>query len=180
MMQSAIEQADEPIYLNPNPETRKHALLNLQAFSDEGRRKTKLKECPEVVRCTSTASLKRCFGWTKVAGQEHWNLGPRRGPPCIRENRITKQISRDEEYYAIIYEFIPEIQRPPDRDMVQSQLDFYWLVGFCLAEPLRLDNWKGRGILVDMADLICPWSAGWFPKRYERRLAEELEIEAWD
>ncbi|KAF6790331.1 hypothetical protein CSOJ01_14602 [Colletotrichum sojae] len=40
MMQSAIEQADEPFYLNPNPETRKHALLNLQAVSDEGCRKT--------------------------------------------------------------------------------------------------------------------------------------------
>lgn len=169
MIQAAIDCADEPIYLNPRPKTKKHALINLQNFSAECRNREKLKKLPNAVPYTSLPPIKKCFGWTKVSGQELWKLSPNSRPPTYDLDHVRKDIWPQKEYFAIVYEFIPE--GCLDKNVVQSQLDFYWLVGFCFTPTMRPDNWKGDGILIDMADLICPWHAGWSIGSYYRRLA---------
>ncbi|KAK2036350.1 hypothetical protein LZ31DRAFT_483984 [Colletotrichum somersetense] len=169
----ASMKSNTPIFLNPTPKTKKQALINLQAFSDEGRRQRKLEKLPNRVSPT-VPQIRECFGWTKVTGQKLWGLGPKNTPPSTTLDGIRREIWPDEEYYAIVYDFVPESQSL-DNDVVQSQLDFYYLVGFCLTVPMRKDNWKGCGMLVDMADLICPWHVGWSVGMFRRRLANELQ-----
>ncbi|KAK1965637.1 hypothetical protein LY78DRAFT_637191 [Colletotrichum sublineola] len=179
MLQASIDSADTPIYLNPKPTTQKHALINLQAFSNEGRSKAKLKQLPNAVSCTSMPPMRECFGWTKVSGQELWSLRIGNIPPRAAPLKgIRRDIQPFEEYYAIVYDFVAESQCPLDNSVVQSQLDFYYLAGFCLTVTMRKDNWKGRGILIDMADLICPWHMGWYQPLFYRRLADEFLAEA--
>ncbi|KPM34267.1 hypothetical protein AK830_g12308 [Neonectria ditissima] len=126
----------QPTYLNPKPKTKKHALVNLQAFSDEGRRRGKLREIRGTVPCTSTPRLRECFGWTKVSGQELWDLGPKNRPPSDTLDGLHREISPDEEYYAIVYEFIPENPPALNRDVIQSQLDFY------CSQWVMIEGWK--------------------------------------
>lgn len=82
-----------------------------------------------------------------------------------------RRMRSDEEYYAIVYEFIPKAEPGDYYDVMQPQLDLFWLAGFCF-EPLRRENWEG-GILLDMADLVSPWNPGWSPNRYERIVMEQ-------
>ena len=42
-----------------------------------------------------------------------------------------------------------------DMDIIQSQLDFFWLVGFCFV-PMRLKNWAGSGVLIIWLILYAP------------------------
>ncbi|KAK1957238.1 hypothetical protein LY78DRAFT_648083 [Colletotrichum sublineola] len=173
ILQAAIGDTNTPIYLNPDPKTRKQALINLHAFSDEGRHKEKLKQLSNAFPCTSIPPIRECFGWTKVIGRELWSLSLENSPPS---DTLKRCIWPHEEYYAIVYDFIPEGQSL-DRNVVQSQLDFYYRAGFCLTAPMRADNWKGRGILIDMADLICPWHVGWSESMFLKRRAEEILVE---
>jgi len=107
-----------------------------------------------------------------ISGRSLCGLDPEVCPPRVTLDGVVRKILPTEEYYAIVYEFVPESQLV-DMDVMQSQLDFYWLAGFCLV-PMRLENWKGPGVLIDMADIICPWHAGWFQTWYRRLLAQEL------
>ncbi|KAJ9129840.1 hypothetical protein NKR23_g12445 [Pleurostoma richardsiae] len=143
-----------PIYLQPEPKTHRDAVANLRAFSDEGRRKRTFQHLPNAVSYTSVPRLRECFGWVKVSGRELCGLGWDLRPPSVVLDGLSRKIRPAEEYYAIVYEFIPEEQLRVD--VIQSQLDLFWLAGFCLV-PMQLCNWKGPGVLVDLADLICPW-----------------------
>lgn len=174
MIQTAVGKSDETIYLHPEPKTREDAIGNLYAFSDEGRRTQEFRDIPGAVQYTSIPRLRECYGWTKIRGRELHNLPRDLRPPSVVIDEVSREIRRTEEYYAIVYEFFPEEQRPLDMAIVQYQLDFYWRAGFCLAIYLKPENWKHPGVLIDMADLICPWHAGWFPSNYVRRAAKEV------
>lgn len=75
--------------------------------------------------------------------------------PEVRLDGAVRDISPSEDYHAIVYEYVSDTGCAFSSEIVQAQLDFFWLAGFCLV-PSRVENWKGVGILVDMADLIYP------------------------
>jgi hypothetical protein len=151
--------------------------MNLYAFSDEGRRRQPLRNTPGAIQYSATPRLRKCYGWTMLSGEQLCALPPGTRPPEKRLDGLTRKIVRGEEYHAIVYEYVPDSSHDPVIfDIVQDQLDLFWLSGFCMV-PLRAENWKGSGILVDMADLICPWHAAWFPGLYRQRHAGEIIVQ---
>jgi hypothetical protein len=142
-----------PIYLNPNLTTHEDAIANLYAFSVEGRRNQKLRNLPDAIAYTSAPRSRNCFGWMMVNGTELHALPSKIQPPRVALDRVTREIARNQEYFAILYEFIPKSESGVDIEVMQSQLDLLWLAGFCI--PTQPKNWES-GVLLDMADLICP------------------------
>ncbi|POR37596.1 Uncharacterized protein TPAR_02232 [Tolypocladium paradoxum] len=173
MIHVATEHYPDSIWLKPNPRTFSDAVRNLHAFSDEGRQQKLFRDAPGAVNHTSTPRTRKCFGWTTLRGEDLCALRPDARPPEVQMDGLARGISPTESYCAILYEFLPDNSCALAADVLQSQLDFFWLSGFCLV-PLRSENWKGPGILLDLADLICPWQAGWFSSLYRRRQAEEI------
>ena len=105
----------------------------------------------------------------RVSGEEFLShKPPLLQQPGLKRNEIRRGISRREEYYAIVYEFIPKADPGDYYEVMQPQLDFFWRVGFCFS-PLRRENWEG-GILLDMSDLINPWYPTWSKTRYRRKV----------
>ncbi|PNY22354.1 Uncharacterized protein TCAP_07149 [Tolypocladium capitatum] len=172
-MHFAIEHSSDSIWLNPEPKTFDDALRNLHAFSDEGRRRQRFRNTPGAVEYTDALRTRKCFGWTTISGEELCALRPDSRPPEMNMDGVIREISPTECYYAIVYEYVPDTQCALAADVLQAQLDFFWLSGFCLV-PLRAENWKGPGILLDLADLICPWQAAWFASLYRQRRAREV------
>lgn len=78
---------------------------------------------------------------------------------------VQRGIVPDHEYFAIVYEYVPENDN--DLAAVQSQLDFLWRAGFNLAPTPLPDNWKGS-VLVDLSEIECPWQLGWSSAFYSR------------
>lgn len=173
MIHFATEHHPDSIWLNPNPRTFSDAVRNLHAFSDEGRQQKLFRDAPNAINHTSTSRMRKCLGWTMVKGDDLCALRPDARAPRTKMDGLEREISPTESYYVILYKFVPENSCALDTDLMQSQLDFFWLCGFCLV-PLRSENWKGPGMLLDLADLICPWHAGWFSSQYTRRRADEL------
>lgn len=173
MIHFATEHYSDSIWLNPDPRTFPDAIRNLHAFSDEGRERKLFRDIPGAVNYTSTLRARKCFGWTTVRGEDLYALRRDIRPHEVHLDGIARSISSTQSYHAILYELIPDNPDAPSLDALQSQLDFFWLCGFCMV-PLRSANWKGPGILLDLADLICPWHAAWFASRYKRREAEEI------
>ncbi|EGY23784.1 uncharacterized protein VDAG_05222 [Verticillium dahliae VdLs.17] len=170
MVQSAIESSTEPIYLHPQPNTRMDAVRNLHAFSHEGFREQRFKNLPNAIPHTSVPRLRKCLGWMKVPGAELCALQHRLRPRRVRLDRTMREILPTEDYYALVYEFIPK-NPIVDINAMQSQADFLWRLGFCFT-PIRLDNWED-GLLLDMADIVCPWAVGWSETQYTRPLVKD-------
>lgn len=148
--------------------------MNLYAFSDEGRRHRPFRNTPGAIQYSAAPHLRKCYGWTMLSGEQLCALPSGNRPAEERINGLTRKIVRGEQYHAILYEYVPDSSHSPIvSDIVQDQLDLFWLSGFCMV-PLRAENWKGSGILVDMADLICPWHAAWFPSLYRQRHAGDI------
>lgn len=172
-MRYAIEGSPDPIWLNPEPKTLRDAALNLHAFSDEGLDRKLFRNKPGAVKYSTVPNLRKCHGWTMMSGKELYALPPILRPGEVRIDGKMRELLRSESYHAIVYEYVSDSGHALDTEAVQSQLDFFWLTGFCLV-PMRADNWEGAGVLVDMADLVCPWHAGWFTSLYKRRDAKEV------
>jgi len=83
----------------------------------------------------------------------------------LRYFRTGQEINERADYYAIIYEFIS----PPvlERHVVQSQLDFFYRIGFSL-ESTKRDNWRGQGLLVDFSDLSALLDKYWSQANHAR------------
>lgn len=60
----------------------------------------------------------------------------------------------DRDYFAIVYEYIPET--PLELDAVQAQLDFFYRIGFESCQGSNIKNWQGPGILLDFGDYEAP------------------------
>ena len=117
--------------------------------------------------------VRRCYGWKMLSGEQLYALPSNTRPPEVRVDGLTRKVRRGEEHHAIVYDYVSDSQGPIVSDFVQDRLDLFWLSGFCMV-PLRAGNWKGSGKLVDIADLICPWHAGWFPSQHGQRHAGEI------
>lgn len=59
-----------------------------------------------------------------------------------------------------------------DDDMVQSRSDFYYLAGFCITH-FKEDNWRGSGVLVDIADPVLPHLPQWQQGSYGQKVKKE-------
>lgn len=165
---AAAERTTEssPIRILTRPSTRGDALANLYAFSDDGRQKPPVKACPDSLVVSSIPRFRKCFGWLKISGRYLKNLDcVALAPPTLTIQEVQRGILPDQEYFAIIYEYIPE--NGNDLAAVQSQIDFLWRAGFNFAPtPLR-DNWKDS-VLVDLSEIECPWQLGWSSAFYSR------------
>jgi len=60
----------------------------------------------------------------------------------------------DRDYFAIVYEYIPET--PLELDAVQAQMDFFYRIGFESCQGSNIKNWQGPGILLDFGDYEAP------------------------
>ncbi|KAG6072543.1 hypothetical protein E4U31_007014 [Claviceps sp. LM219 group G6] len=173
-MRFAIENSSDPIWLNPNPKTFDDAVSNLHAFSTEGRSEARFRDMPGAVEYRTAPRLRECFGWTSISGKELWALPRRMQPPEYKVNRQeVRYIFSTEEYRAIVYEYVPSSETGLDAEVVQAQLDFFWLGGWCMV-PMRIENWGGAGILLDMADAKCFCHVGWHEKDYWRTKARDV------
>jgi hypothetical protein len=175
MIQSAVQESNEPIYLNPDPKTHKDAVANLQAFCDERQQRQKFRDMPGAAQYTSTPRIRQCFGWTKVNERQLSALPPGKRPPVHRFGNQLRALRSNEDYFAIVYEFVPEraTRALATAADIQPQLDFFWLVGFCFVPVMRTEEWHRFGLFMDMCDLVCPWSAVWSSSRHRRFVVGE-------
>jgi hypothetical protein len=110
--------------------------------------------------------MRKCFGWLRIQGERLYNLPPTVRPWTVRlRNCADRQILPAQQYFAIVYEYIPEGDN--DRGQLQVVLDFLWRAGFIFDQLLRKENWKS-GVFVDLSDIISPVGYGWHPKGYRR------------
>jgi hypothetical protein len=90
-------------------------------------------------------------------------------------------IRSDQEYFAIIYEYIPSAKL--ELDTVQRQLDFFHYIGFHPCQGARERNWQGPGILLDFGDYSSPvdrWFNGrgaWDPCLSARVLVDRAKFD---
>ncbi|KAK5991191.1 hypothetical protein PT974_09469 [Cladobotryum mycophilum] len=173
MIGASIEASTEPIHLKPDPKTFKDAVYNLQEFSDEGRQEQRFRHRPDAIAISSVPRFRKCFGWMNISGKELYSLDPRLRPHTVRiDRRSFRDLRADEEYYAILYEYISQNEDSETKSVMEDQLNLLWLAGFTMVAT-KPENWVG-GILLDMADPVCPWQPGWFECWYLRFKAEEL------
>jgi hypothetical protein len=168
MIQSAVQNSSEPIYLKPDPTTFEDAVANLMSFSDEGRQRQKFRNDPGAVQYTSVPRLRECFGWTRVSGEQLFSLPWKQRPACVTIDNLVREMRPDEDYMAIVYELVPKCRVPTAVYTIQAQLDFFWLVGFCFVPVMRTEEWFRFGLFMDMSDLVCPWQVGWSKIAYRR------------
>ncbi|KAK3304882.1 uncharacterized protein B0T15DRAFT_537918 [Chaetomium strumarium] len=173
MMQTAVDQtaaASRPILVNAKPITWDDAVANLAAFSDEARLK-QLSPAdhgsvppPGLRQLSTMPRMKRCYGWLTIPGkvfQElHWSLRP----PPVQVHRIKRYLAPDQEYIAIVYEYVEEGKNDPDT--IQKAMDFFWLAGSSRTFSPLLENWKS-GVLVDLSDIVPPRGYGWQEGLYQ-------------
>ncbi|KAK4241302.1 hypothetical protein C8A03DRAFT_12407 [Achaetomium macrosporum] len=168
MITAAVEQTTEssPIRILSRPSTRGDALTNLYCFCDDGRRNPPVEAGPATLAVSSVPRFRKCYRWLKISGRDLKELD--RGtlaPPILTIAEVQREILPDQEYFAIVYEYIPE--NGNDLAAVQSQIDFLCRTGFNFAPtPLR-DNWKDS-VLVDLSEIECPWQLGWSSASYSR------------
>ncbi|KAL2170666.1 hypothetical protein VTG60DRAFT_4508 [Thermothelomyces hinnuleus] len=174
MMQTAVEQAataSRPILVNAKPTTWDDAIANLAAFSDEARLKQpspadRGSGPPQEGFCqiSTMPRMKKCYGWLTIPGtifrELHWSLRP----PPVQVDRIKRYLTPDQEYIAIIYEYVEEGENDPDT--MQKAMDLFWLAGFSRAFSPLLRNWKS-GVLVDLSDIVPSRGYGWQEKLYK-------------
>ncbi|KAG6091817.1 hypothetical protein E4U31_007204 [Claviceps sp. LM219 group G6] len=175
-MRFAIENSGDSIWLHPNPKTHREGVYNLHAFSDEGRSRQRYRDMPDAVKYSAPPRLRECYGWTLISGEEIWSMPKPLRPPIIRlgqHGRDYRLFFRPQQYYAIVYEYIPHSEAGLNVDVVQPQLDFFQLGGWCLA-PIKRNNWGGDGILLDMSDTISPFQIQWHRWLYSRRRATDV------
>ncbi|SPQ26260.1 bce21ee6-5e8b-4ec3-aefc-9edd551823b1 [Thermothielavioides terrestris] len=139
MMQTAVEQANaagRPILVNAKPTTRDDAVANLAAFSDEARLKQQPSPAdgssvtpPGLCQISTMPRMKKCYGWLTIHGSAFRELHRSVRPPLVHVDRkIKRHLAPDQEYIAILYEYVEEGENDPDT--MQKAMDFFWLAGF--------------------------------------------------
>ncbi|OIW22697.1 hypothetical protein CONLIGDRAFT_587014 [Coniochaeta ligniaria NRRL 30616] len=149
MIHASLQRAastGRPIYLLPGPQTKKEAIRNLWAFSNEGH-----EQCeppPQYFQpFTPDVQINRCLGWTELGGRSIIR--------ALNRARVLKDMDSDKTYLAIVYEFVPKEKLQVDT--ILSQLDFFYATGFHHV-PFNPSNWLGKGVLVDFSDIIWPFA----------------------
>ncbi|KAI1780364.1 hypothetical protein F4818DRAFT_395467 [Hypoxylon cercidicola] len=171
-MEAAIKKVNDPtILINPEPKTRRDALENTLNFSQERRQNGSSKTGLEPMPISSIPRLRQCYGWVKINGQI-FDTWPRHALPRNRNiEKLTRTVSRDKEYIAIIYEYIDEAENDPV--VVEEVSDFLWRAGFGYTSSSLARNWKS-GVLIDLSDIVHASGYGWNCKLYGPRKADDI------
>ncbi|KJZ70542.1 hypothetical protein HIM_10086 [Hirsutella minnesotensis 3608] len=176
MMQEAVQEAaaeSTTILVNANPRTRDEALANLLAFSTEGRQLQASSEHSGITAISSIPRITKCYGWLKFSGRVFFRMPVSKRAPTIRVDKITRNLSPDREYTAIVYEYIEEGDNNP---AVVEEVDrFLWLAGFGHTISPAARNWRA-GVLVDHSDIVHPTGFGWHRNFYGPRNADMILV----
>jgi hypothetical protein len=114
---------------------------------------------------------RKCYGWIKIASDDLTTRKVR--PPMILVDRLKRFLRPGTQYTGIIYEIIEEGGN--DKEAMDKTFEFYRLAGFGHTMISRETNWK-QSILLDLADLVHPWSYGWRPwKLTTRQVLRSME-----
>lgn len=149
-LRGAIAKPDPgPIRVRAKPISRRQAIVNLHAFSDEGRSEPLLKDAADCIEVSEMPRTRKCYGWLKIKSEDAGGMKLKPGP--IRMRNWEREVEPGQTYYAIVYEYIPEAEN--DLERVAATLDFCWRAG--LEASSKIDNWSD-GVLLDMSDLIPP------------------------
>jgi hypothetical protein len=140
----------------------------------------------------SFTRIRKCYGWTRVRGADFHALND-----VITVNEYAEAkgegsasfIYSDQEYFALVYEYIPSAKL--ELDAVQRQLDFFYHIGFHPCQDAMGRNWQGPGILLDFGDYNSPVDQ-WYEGRgacdlclsaevlVDRKRVEERLCKEWD
>ncbi|KAH6847515.1 hypothetical protein B0I37DRAFT_375248 [Chaetomium sp. MPI-CAGE-AT-0009] len=195
-VQAGLRQSSpEPIHVPAKRTTRLDCLRCLYAFSADGRRSRDFDGLPadsKVAMSGSDTRLRQCFGWTRVRGADFMLMNKIievDNRAKVKGEGSASYLKRDELYYAIVYEYIPEAKL--ELNPVQGQLDFFYRIGFHPCQGIKESNWQGPGILLDFGDYNSPVDP-WFKARsayhrhataefiVDRKTAEARSSEAWN
>lgn len=174
MIKTSIHRAAEskrPICLNPKPKTRRDALRNLTAFAAEP--PVQYSPAPPATLDWTpvdwkTLEIHTCFGWTEMPYSHVMQAlacSSKSAGQFPQVDRAYADLDKDGRCFAIVYSFVPKEEL--EVEIVQQQLDFFHLAGFVLV-PFREQNWRGKGVLVDLCDLVPPHSERWRQDDYRR------------
>lgn len=166
MMAAAVERAasGSPVMVNPNPKTKEDALANILAFSNEGRREQQPAQRPKPI--LSVPRMKKCYGWLTVDSTLFRGLSRELWPPVIYSGSVKRSMSYDQEYIALVSEFVEEGDNDPE--VVQDVLDFLWEGAFAHTLSSAARNWKSS-VLTDLGDIINPGDYAWKEHLYVRK-----------
>ncbi|OAR05855.1 hypothetical protein LLEC1_06539 [Akanthomyces lecanii] len=166
LMRAAMSQDDHtsgPILVQPHPWSRAEAFENMLAFSNEARLQEKLDEESGVVsplsKITCMPRTRQCYGWVKIAGARIFDELPFKWWPSARTlEKKRRQIYREIDYTALVYEYIDEGDN--DKEVIDKSLEFFRDAGFSHTFISLACNWK-QSVLIDMSDIIHPCGFGW-------------------
>lgn len=170
----AIEAAladHSPIQLYANPRSKYEALDNLSAFAKENIPANPSGTCPVFTPLTRMPRFRKCFGWVRLSGDVFSRLHPRLSAPPEKVDKVERRILPDQEYLALVYEFIDE--GPNDKAVVEDTATFLWLTGFSHTLSPLAKNWKSS-VLIDMSDIVYAGGYGWHLQEYGPKIAAEL------
>jgi hypothetical protein len=180
------QSAPDPIVVPAHRMSRLDCLRNLHSFSAEGRHARHFDALPDdekVAVLDSSTRIRQCYGWVRVRGRDFRYMNRK----IVIDRRAERKgegaasyLSDDQEYFAIVYEYLPKTDL--ERDAVQRQLDFFHHIGFQPCQTPRPDNWQGPGILLDFGDYNSPvdsWFRGqiceWYRKPGDAKYVVDYE-----
>lgn len=108
----------------------------------------------------------------KFSSQELFSLPRNLRAGIIAIDRQKRHLLPDKDYYAVVYEYIPNDMTPLDDTATQEVFDFFWSSGFTSMD-IREENWLG-GIVLDMASFINPVSCSW-----SRAGSKRIDVKVW-
>ncbi|KAJ4161591.1 uncharacterized protein LMH87_007622 [Akanthomyces muscarius] len=146
LMQEALAQDDpslDPVLVYPEPCDWREGYENMLAFSDEWRRKgSPCSASTPMTEITSMPRIRKCYGWIKIAGDILYQLPPLWQPPHLKIEKIPRQIERNKEYTALVYEYVEEGEN--NAEVIQESLNFFRDAGFSHTRISLARNWKKR------------------------------------
>lgn len=178
----------DPIHVPAKRTTRLDCLRCLFAFSVEGcqsRDFDGLASDEKVAIGDSLTKIRKCYGWTRVQGARFMALNDIievDGYAAEKGEGSASYLEPDQEYFAIVYEYIPETKL--EFDAVQAQLDFFHHIGFHHCQGHNERNWQGPGILLDFGDYNSPvdqWFLGrsaYYPCPAAEIVIDRAKVEA--
>ncbi|KAK8141881.1 hypothetical protein G3M48_009724 [Beauveria asiatica] len=168
MMEAAVSTSNVGVL--DMPRDRCEAEQNYYAFSDELRDETPDADTEDTRSISSMPRMVRCYGWMKISG----STVPEglRAPP-LTVGKIQRLMPSDENYIALIYEFVEDGENEPRA--VDEVLEFLWHAGFCFTLSPLEKNWKS-GVLIDLSDIIHVFGFAWNKALYGCRSAAQILV----
>lgn len=171
MVEASI--AESSVVVKANPSTQKDAMTNLNAFSFESRLKQHKIEGVESTQISKIPRMRKCYGWLKLSGKTLCEAPQRMWAPRLEASKISRVMSFEKDYIAIVYECVEEGENDPTA--VGEVLKFLWLAGFCHTVSPAARNWKS-GVLVDLSDIVHPGGYWWSRSFYGEKDPERILI----